>query len=157
MALCKIEASRKYKIVLLKPPKVHSKFIILCFPKLFSTSLKVFPFFFIFSGMAIALAHGGKTREELAKELASIDGGGESDDTSGPKSPMPKLAKSTNFFVEAKAPEGIMLTPLKECPGATLRCHLGLLNQFLIRETSSLREVRSKSITIKVTNHNHDL
>ena len=27
--------------------------------------------------MAIALAHGGKTREELAKELASIDGGGE--------------------------------------------------------------------------------
>ncbi len=95
--------------------------------------------------MAIALAHGGKTREELAKELASIDGGGESDDTSGQKSPMPKLAKSTNFFVEAKAPEGIMLTPLKECPGATLRCHLGLLNQFLIRETSSLREVRSKN------------
>ena len=49
--------------------------------------------------MAIALAHGGKTREELAKELASIDGGGESDDTSGQKSPLPKLAKSTNFFV----------------------------------------------------------
>ena len=49
--------------------------------------------------MAIALAHGGKTREELAKELATIDGGGESDDTSEQKSPMPKLSKSTNFFV----------------------------------------------------------
>ena len=49
--------------------------------------------------MAIALAHGGKTREELAKELASIDGGGESDDTSEQKPPMPKLSKSTNFYV----------------------------------------------------------
>ena len=49
--------------------------------------------------MAIALAHGGKTREELAKELATIDGGGESDDTAEQKSPMPKLSKSTNFFV----------------------------------------------------------
>lgn len=90
-------------------------------------------------GLAIALAHGGKTRDELAKELASIDC---ADDESSEKSnPLPKLVKSTHFFVEAKAPEGVMLTPQSYICGARIDKYLGNLNFFLIRETSSLREV----------------
>ncbi len=54
------------------------------------------------SGLAIALAHGGKTREDLIKEVASIDAD-ESDEVSEARSAssiaIPRLVKSMHFFV----------------------------------------------------------
>lgn len=95
------------------------------------------------SGMAIALAHGGKTRSELAKELSSIDCSSENEDSiAESKAPLPAklLMKSSTFFVEAKAPEGVVLTSQSYICGAKVDKYLGNLNFFLIRETSSLRE-----------------
>ena len=54
------------------------------------------------TGMAIALAHGGKTRDELAKELASIDDTESDETTSEPRSvnsAVPKLSKAPIFLV----------------------------------------------------------
>lgn len=46
-----------------------------------------------------------------------------------------------SFQSESKEGHGINLTPLSHIPGARVSKYLGNLNFFLIRETSSLREV----------------
>ena len=51
-------------------------------------------------------------------------------------------------FFQSDTKEGqhtINLTPLSYVPGAKIEKYLGSLNFFLIRETSSLREVRNTS------------
>ena len=106
------------------------------------------------SGIAIGLAHGGKTREEIAKELASIDGIDtetvvEEDKSSVMSKQRLHCARPDQFFVEAKVPEGVVLSPQSYVCGAKIEKYLGNLNFFLIRETSSLREAGGLSCFIQ--------
>lgn len=103
-----------------------------------------------FTGIAIALAHDGKTRQELASELTHLeensDKSQESESTAESASvPVEKTVtlnkmRSSNFYMESKAQEGIVLTPQSFVCGGRIEKYLGNLNFFLIRETSSLRE-----------------
>ena len=98
------------------------------------------------TGIAIGLAHDGKTRGDLATELASIEMS--EDDTlshannvqAQTTKMVAKLPGRSNFFVETREVEGILLTPTRHVPGAKIDKYLGTVNYFLIRETSSLRE-----------------
>jgi len=101
------------------------------------------------SGIAISLAHDGKTRGELAYELTTMDNSEAEDESVKDLNDITsdlidkKMTSSTKrnvFFVESKEPEGIVLTPQSYIPGAKNEKYLGNLNFFLIRETSSLRE-----------------
>jgi hypothetical protein len=100
-------------------------------------------------GIAISLAHDGKTRGELAYELATMDNSEEEESVKDANGAIPSeqqsekkvSAKRNLFFVESREPEGIVITPQSYIPGAKIEKYLGNLNFFLIRETSSLREV----------------
>lgn len=93
------------------------------------------------TGIAIGLAHDGKTRGELATELVSIEDGGSADVAAAEELLSKPPAKwRGNFFVDSFETEGVLLTPTRHVPGAKIDKYLGNINYFLIRETSSLRE-----------------
>lgn len=81
-------------------------------------------------GTAISFAHNGKTKGQLEPPGKLMAG-----------SSIQRPLKGTNFFVEMAQNHAIVLTPLSYVPGAKIDKYLGNLNFFLIRETSSLREV----------------
>jgi len=103
-----------------------------------------------FTGIAIALAHDGKTRQELASELTHLEENSEKSQEAEATVESASVAvektvtlnkmRSPNFYMESKAQEGIVLTPQSFVCGGRIEKYLGNLNFFLIRETSSLRE-----------------
>merc|ERR1712150_150350 len=106
-------------------------------------------------GTAISLAHNGRTRLQI--ENAKDQGAEKIDLTSCFSSsnqppgqpvvadkiaPKYKIKIPNNFLADTvQNHHTINLTPLSYVPGARIEKYLGNLNFFLIRETSSLREV----------------
>jgi len=106
-------------------------------------------------GTAISLAYNGKTRLQIenTKDLNSgkIDLASLLSSSNQPAAqpagidklaPKYKIKRPYNFYADSnQSHHTINLTPLSYIPGARIEKYLGNLNFFLIRETSSLREV----------------
>ena len=95
------------------------------------------------SGVAVAFAEQGKgVKEGEVKEgelVFRLDEGGQSESNEKLKL---KLSRPPPYFLcSASSPMiGVNITPTPHVPGARIDHHLGNLNLFYIRETSSVRE-----------------